>query len=70
MICGHCFTSQLVPGNSKKFYCYSCQHLGSCQPKYKYFRCGKCKVKVCYQWGVSEYIKCSACQTVNLVPAH
>ena len=53
VICGKCYANQMVPGTSSKFYCFSCQELNKCRPKYKFFRCGQCKVKVCYPWGYS-----------------
>lgn len=79
-----CDIKQLIPKSSTKFYCYQCQTLCICQqPKKleeqlfkeqndkintKMFICGCCSIKVRYKAASSQYIRCSKCQTVNLVP--
>ena len=79
-----CNTQQLIPIHSTKFYCFECRTLCICQKpqnfqnqylkkeneknESRFFICGCCSVKVRYQDKSSHYIRCTKCQTVNVVP--
>jgi len=65
--CYICLNVQSVPGTVNTFRCGSCNGVNECSPVYALLRCFQCNVRVCYANGVSDYIKCTRCSTVNEV---
>ena len=65
--CFMCLNVQSVPGTVNTFRCGSCSGINECVPVYALLRCFNCNAKVCYPAGVSDFIKCTRCNTVNEV---
>ena len=62
-----CLNVQSVPGTVDTFRCGSCNGINECAPVYALLRCYNCQARVCYPNGVSDFIKCTRCNTVNEV---
>lgn len=59
---------QSIAGTVELFRCGTCDGINECLPTYSFLRCYSCSAKVLFAKGVSNYIKCSKCTTVNETP--
>jgi LSD1 subclass zinc finger protein len=66
--CYKCYNVQTVPSTTDTFRCGTCSNINECVPTFAFLRCYSCKSKVLYARGVSDFIKCTKCTTVNEVP--